>query len=322
MRTTGGEGASPDLPVAGTRWRHALALVVPALLAVIWGVSVAGVRPDDIGASGLASALPIAAILALAVLCVSFGLEIARSSARTSVLALHTLALIFMLHGAGSLIEQVPSFNVAWRHSGISDYIAAQGGVDQSLNAYFNWPGFFALTAVARDLGGMDGAIDLARWAPLVFNLLYLPPLIVIARAASDDRRLPWAAAWVFYLSNWVHQDYISPQGLVFLLYLAFVMIIVRWLNGTNDAELTPRQRAAMIGVCFLLLLGAVPSHQLTPFAMVAAALALVIVRACSVKTLPLIAAVLAVAWFVFAAGPYLSGHVAELKDEIGHLGA
>lgn len=302
------------------RSRHLLALATPVLAAAIWAVSVAGIQVEDVGALGLVSALPPAAFAALALLCVSFGLSISQLSVRTSVLALHVLALVFMLHGATALFEQVPTFNVTWRHAGISAYIAEHGGVDPSISAYFNWPGFFALSAAAGELAGLDGVLDLSRWAPLAFNLLYLPPLLLIARTVSDERRVPWAAAWVFYLASWVHQDYLSPQGLILLLYLGFVAIILRWLGRASPPE--RRARAALVGVCFILLLAAVPSHQLTPFAMLIAALALVAVGSCSARTLPAIAAVLVTAWLLFAAGPYLSGHLDQVKGSIGQLGA
>ena len=42
-----------------------------------------------------------------------------------------------------------------------------------------------------------------------------------VANAATDDVRLQWAAVWCFYLANWVYQDYLSPQGLTYALYLA-----------------------------------------------------------------------------------------------------
>jgi hypothetical protein len=308
---------APPLPFALPSKETMLSVAIAAIAAALWVSALTRVDLEQVGDLGLVQALPLEAFLALALVCGGFAWAISRPHVATPLLALYVVVLVFMLHGATSLFEQVPSFNVAWRHAGVAAYISETGGVDPSINAYFNWPGFFAFAALATETAGLDSAIGLARWAPLVLNLLYLPALLLLVRAVSDDRRLPWAAAWIFYLANWVHQDYLSPQGLILVLYLGFVAIALRWLGGPPVAT---RQRAALICVCFLLLLAAVPSHQLTPLAMVAAATALVLVRASTARLLPAIALVLAAGWLVFAAGPYLSGHIHDLSEDVGQV--
>jgi hypothetical protein len=312
---------APTAPVtpALLPWTEGLLPAGVAVVAAVgWSLALAQVDPDRIDDFGLVSALPVPAFLALGAICLSFAVAVTRPVMRTPVLALHVVALVFMLHGAPTVLEHVTSFAITWRHAGVTNYILEHGSVDPSINAYFNWPGFFALAALATKVTGVESPVELARWAPLVFNLLYLAPLLVIVRAATDDPRLPWAAAWTFVLANWVHQDYFSPQGLVFLLYLTVAAIALRWLR---DRARTP-QRAGLLVVCFVLLLAAVPSHQLTPFAMLGSLLVLVLVGTCTARLLPAIAAVLIVAWVVFAAGPYLSGHLSTLKGDVGKVGA
>ena len=164
----------------------------------------------------------------------------------------------------------------------------------------------------------------------------------------TSDPRLPWVAAWVFYPHHWVYQDYFSPQALAYFLYLALFAIVLRWFSHRREVGERPfrraaaatqalivipksvtsalrvedgggaphvasprlaRQRAALVAVCFLLVAAAVPTHQLTPYAILAGATALVVLRLCSFSMLPAIALVLTVTWSVFAAGPYLNGH-------------
>ena len=69
--------------------------------------------------------------------------------------------------------------------------------------------------------------MEMAGWSPLVFNLLYLPPLLVIFRWATDDARVWWLGLWVFFSANWVGQDYFSPQAVAFALWLAMLAALL-----------------------------------------------------------------------------------------------
>jgi hypothetical protein len=302
-------GAAVALP----SMRSVLAVAAACLAALMWTLAVARVEPNAMGDAGLVSTLPLDGFLALALICAAFGATLASRGPSGRLLAVQVLALVFMLYAVPYLVGGEASFNVAWRHVGISEYIAQHGAVDPDINAYFNWPGFFVLSAAATELAGAD-LLDVVPWMPFLTNLLYLAPLLLIARAASDDPRLPWAAAWVFYLTNWVYQDYLSPQGLTYVLYLALAGLLLTWMRG--------QRRSALLVACFLLVLAAVPSHQLTPFAMLTAVAALTMVRSNPFRSLPALLGVLIVSWVVFAAGPYLSGHLETLKDDIGHLGS
>jgi hypothetical protein len=324
----------------GRQWRLLLLSAPVLAAAAVWTVSLQSVEIRQVGGAGLVSALPLPAFVALAVACGSFAVAVSRARPSQSVLVLHLVLMIYMLYGATALIEQVPSFNVSWRHVGIAKSIVNHGYVTPETNAYFNWPGFFLLAGLATKLAGLGTPLQLVPWAPVVFELLYLAPLIVISRAATSDPRLPWVAAWVFYLTNWVYQDYFSPQALTYFLYLALFAVLLHWFSGRPAAAatrlfgratkvgstllvearpvgsnarrspLSPGQRAALVVICFALIAATVPSHQLTPFAMLAGATALVALRLCSVSTLPAIILVLTVTWSVFAAGPYLNGHL------------
>jgi hypothetical protein len=340
------------LPEPATRERNALAAAISAHWPValtaagtaLWTGEVIGVDPTDVGDSGLISALPATALVGLALACAGVAAAIARARTADHWLFAQLAALLFALYGAPSLIGDVTTFNVTWRHVGVSDYIAQHGSVNPDINAYFNWPGFFALSALAGELGGLDDVLGLARWAPLVYNLLYLGPLLLIGRSASDDPRFPWLSAAIFYLCNWIGQDYLSPQGLTFLLYLCLLAIILTWLGPCAPIDaparwrglrvprepasargghgLRPWERAALMGICCLIVAATVTSHQLTPFAMLASVAALVLLGRCSFRALPTIVLVLTVAWVLFAADAYVSGHVEQLKEDVGQLGA
>ena len=105
------------------------------------------------------------------------------------------------------------------------------------MNAYHNWPGFFALGALLTEVAGFNSALSFASWAPLFFNLIDLGALLLILRACTTDRRLIWLSVWFFYLTNWVGQDYFSPQGLNFFFYLVIMAILLQWFKMEPTAD-------------------------------------------------------------------------------------
>jgi hypothetical protein len=322
------------------------ALILAA--AALWIDSVRDVDIRRITDLGLVAALPLGAFVALGMATASFALTLRHPNVSTPLALLHLVALVVMLHGATSLIDDEPAFNVVWRHAGVTDYVMTTGTVNPDIDAYFNWPGFFILTALATHTAGLESALGLSGWAPVGFELLYLPALVVIARAFTADRRLAWIAVWLFYVTNWVGQDYLSPQAMGYLLYLAMVAVILTSLSrrtapylaewrerGTRlllrlrirrpgvaldeaepAAEVTPRQRAALLLICVVLIAATVGSHQLTPWMMLASLLLLVGLRRCTARGLPLITIVLLVAWMTYLATAYLDGHLKPLLGQ------
>ena len=64
---------------------------------------------------------------------------------------------------------------------------------------------------------GAKSAISFANWCAGSIRGLYLLPLMMIFRRATNDRRLIWLAVWTFYIANWIGQDYLSPQAFMLL---------------------------------------------------------------------------------------------------------
>ena len=72
----------------------------------------------------------------------------------------------------------------------------------------------------------------------------------LILRTLTIDRRLVWLAVWVFYLGNWVGQDYFSPQAFAYLLYLMLLAILVTWMRPAGWPGLAcarPARRGAAL---------------------------------------------------------------------------
>jgi hypothetical protein len=342
---------SPAARVAGRLRSAAPGAVHAALLLAAGAVWVGTLRRIDTrGFSdlGLVTALPLSAYAALALATVSFAFVLRHERVSTPLALLHVVVLVVMLHGATSLMDTEPPFNVVWRHAGVTDYVLQTGTVDPHIDAYFNWPGFFFLTALATRAAGLHTALGLSAWAPVVFELLYVPALVVISRTFTSDRRLAWTAVWIFYMTNWVGQDYLSPQAMVYLFYLAVVAVVLTCLTRTAAPDLpalrargarwltrmrirrpgvvlretgavhlvTPAQRSALVLVCIVLIAVSVASHQLTPWMLLASLTALVVLRRCTARGLPVITFVLLVAWLTYLAAAYLNGHLKPLLGQ------
>ena len=236
----------------------------------------------------------------------------------------HVGALVLMLHGTPAIIEEVPRFAVTWRHAGITDYIVQHGSVDPGIDAYFNWPGFFILCATFQELAGLGSLTGLARWGSLFFELLYLAPLLMIFRGFTRDRRVIWAAVFLFYATNWIGQDYFSPQAESLFLFLVIVGIVVRWFPAPAPAGRPAPlaglggQRAALMATLIVVFAAIVPSHQLTPLMALIGVAALVVFKRSDARGLPTLMAVMIAAWVVFMTVAYLSGHIEKITGSVG----
>lgn len=324
-------------------------VVIAALL--VWAGSLAAVDLNAMNDLGLVSVLPKAMLAALLLVTTSFCICLHRRELSEPLLALHLLALVVMLYAIPPLVEEVPRFAVTWRHIGVAEAISRTHEVDPTIDAYFNWPGFFALSAFATNVSGLD-ATSLAAWTPVALNVLYLGPLLLLLREVTDDRRVVWLGLLIFYLANWIGQDYFSPQGLNYFLYLVILLIVVRWFRRTGrsqvsvwiaqlvrrlpaaralepgtagrgaavDSGASGAQRAALMAILLGLFGTTVASHQLTPFAVLLAVTALVVFDRCSSARLPLVMMVLIGTWSAFLAVAYFKGHLASLTGNVGAL--
>ncbi len=196
---------------------------------------------------GLVSVLPAAFWAAAAVLMVSFCWIVVRAPGRWPVLGAHLLTLVVILHATPAIVYGTLRYSWAWKHVGVVDYIIHHGidfNLGGVLGVYQGWPGFFALNAFLTSGGGLQSALSYAPWALVVNDLLWLGPVLLIARAFTADWRMIWITAWVFELGNWVGQDYFSPQAFAFFLFLTVIAICLRWLGDDR-----PRPRWLRAGL-------------------------------------------------------------------------
>ena len=326
------------------------ALVLLALASAgLWVTGLQSIEPRAITDVGVVSEMTPPMFAAFVPLSIGFGLALRMRPLVVPLLAFQVAVLIFMLYGLGVMIHEVPRFSTTWVHAGITETITRTGELYPLADARFDWPVFFILLAFLTEVAGLENAIELAAWIPVLSNLLYIVPLLLIFSAATSDRRLVWLAIWVFGIANWVGQDYLSPQGFNYLLYLTILGILLRWFappssgsigwidrlrerifgplrpdavawqHSALDVSATAnRQRLILAGIVVLMYAVVVSSHQLTPFALLGSVAALVILRRCRLRGLPVLMAVMLGTWLSFMSVTYLAGHLPALLAQIG----
>jgi hypothetical protein len=295
---------------------------------------------------GLASVLPWSIYVSILFLCLGFILTLQQKTLREPLLFLHVCLLIMMLYGVTLPVEEAPRFNVTWRHAGLVDYVQRNEAIYPSSDAYLNWPGFFILSAFIAEVSGLKSILRLAPYASVFNNLLYLGALMMIFRSTTRNRRLAWLAIWLFYTTNWIAQDYFSPQGLNYFLYLTILGIILSWFQenpGTRFLEKlarvrflkflsiptptkkripkTPTTHPLALPLCLLvLIIFSVSSHQLTQFAILFCVTALTLFRFNSFRNLPFIIGIIIAIWMIFMAAAFLKGNLTSMLQDIGHI--
>jgi O-antigen/teichoic acid export membrane protein len=286
------------------------------------------------GGLGLISVLPPATLVGAALLITVFASLLWMNSEHRGLLLITLVATTVSLHALPAVIETEPRFGTAWQHLGFLDYIDRTGSAVPDLDARWSWPGFFALAAFVARACGVTDLSEVIRWWPVTIQLLYLVPMFLLVRSMRASWRAKWTGIWVFTLCGWVGQDYFSPQGFTFLLYLVFVAILLVWFRAPRvlwaarrpgEAEVEPadrRQRAVLLMVLIGLFAATVPAHQLTPFVMLGVLAVLVVVGRSELRGLPILFAVLVAVWIGYMAEPYWSGHFDDLFGGVGGVGS
>ncbi|MGW7574816.1 lipopolysaccharide biosynthesis protein [Streptomyces sp. NPDC054765] len=288
---------------------------------------------DRMNGLGLISVLPAATLAGVVLLVAAFGAALWLSRPRPVLLTAVLLLTVVALHALPAVLETEPRFPTAWQHLGFLDHLGRTGSAVPDLDARWSWPGFFAGVQFVAGACGVTDFTEVLRWWPTAVQLLSLAPLFLLLAAVRASWRAKWCAAWLFALCGWVGQDYFSPQGFTYLLYLAFVAILLVWFREPRpvwvrrrpgEAEVRPAGRGQLVvllGVLVVLFAASVAGHQLTPFVMLGVLTVLVLTRRCRLYGLPLLLGVLVVAWVGFLAEPYWSGHFDELFGGLGGIG-
>ena len=314
-----------------------------------------GVHVSRLNGLGLISVLPVVSLLGITVLAVAFSVGLCLPRAYPTVLGATLAGMVICLDGVTVFTEPEPRFPTSYQIAGFIEYVSRTGHTAPGLDAYFSWPGFFGVVAFLQRITGHYDMIPVLRWWPVTIDMACLVPLYLIMRNLRASWRAKWLAAFLFEVGNWVGQDYFSPQSFNYLLYLAFIAILLTWFGLRPRAATPPppakpeassgivswlrssysmlvpgeiesrpssrAERAMLLAILLGIFVVSVTSHQLTPFDMIAACLGLVAVRRCTITGLPVLLAVIVTGWVSFAAVGFWSGHLSALFGDLGNLG-
>jgi hypothetical protein len=328
-----------------------IGLGLGALALWLWTVSTA--RFSTMDSYGLVSVVHGPFFLGLALLAGGLALEVQRVVPHTGRMLFLTLVLVLFLFGTACAIEPVSALYDSWLHSGFSQYIIDHGHSLNGFDARFSWPGAFSLAAVVASFAGQHDTLGFIRWFPLFIEGLYLAPLLTIARFSGVDRRTAWFGVVLFYSTNWIYQDYFSPQALNYLFFLVVIGVaLALWQprRGSHSARGTSvlavrvaQTRAALtrarvagrdtidtypsavtivlVLVLGLILLAAAMSHQLTPYALLVALAMLLLSRRLGRPEIIVLGGLFAAGWLSLGASNYWAGHLNAIFGSVGQLG-
>ena len=330
----------PAVRERGLAGRAALGVLVGAL--ALWWWAVEDVDLEAMSTYGLISVVPLPYLGAVTLVAAVAGWALRRPRPDPLVLTACALSLIVILFGFLNVADSAASFRTAWVHVGFIDHISQYGERAEGYDARFSWPGFFAAGAVLVHLAGMPDAEPLLRWAPVVYQALAIPGLLVIGRVVGGDARTAWLGVLLYGCFNWFSQDYLAPQATVLLLYLAVLATLLatsvppdpagrgavsRLLGGLRTVPPRPpwlsAPRALAVEVVLLLLCAAmVVSHQLTPVTLIGLLLAFAVAGATRFRQLWLLMALAFLGWFSFGAEDFWRGHLQQVFGDVGQVGS
>jgi hypothetical protein len=204
-------------------------LLLPLSVA-LWAIGVHETNASHLGPFGLVTSLAPLFYLGVVGLFVYFLIELRREHPDPRKLALVAIVVVVALYGTAALVYPDGRYPWLYKTLGIVQYVNVHGQLNRHIDIYQNWPGFFAVAAWFDKVAGLASPVAYAKWAQMVFELAALPLLYVIFRALGLTVRQQWLAIVLYFSSNWIGQDYLSPQGLGTVLSLGVLALACRYL--------------------------------------------------------------------------------------------
>ena len=186
-------------------------------------------------------------------------------------LALPVLSLSSIVAASQAVMYREPTVVVAARHVGLVDYLLVNGRLDRSTDIYQAWAGLFASAALnvrAADIGDLFGY---AVW----WGVLAVPVMVLAVRSLAGvflDRRRAWLAGLLFGLGSSLNTSFFAPQVLGFVMAVTVLALLA--VPAGSLGGLSTRVRvltAALISIPLAL------THQISPYMLVLALVALAV---------------------------------------------
>lgn len=243
--------------------RRFLSSALSGAALMLWAVAVPGLPGTDASYFGLLFSGTGPLLVAAIALC-ACALLVAVRFRQPGPAAVAVGAAIVVSRATTFVATEVPLYDWTYKHLAVVDYIMDHGLIQpDGTDIYAQWAAFFVTSAWFSEVTGV-APIDVAHcFAPVIHVVLALTGYSG-ARVLGLSRRTAATAAFLLEVTNWVGQDYFSPQA--WSLTLAYGMIVLLLVSRSHRA-------AGMLAV--VVYAAIVPTHQLTPFWAVAVAAAL-----------------------------------------------
>ncbi|MFZ6993534.1 glycosyltransferase [Curtobacterium sp. RRHDQ66] len=225
---------------------------------------------------------------------------------------------------AQAITYGMPTVMAAARHIGVLEYIRQYGGTNPAADIFQTWSGLFAAGAWVADVGGIQNAMVIAAWVPVLLAFSTTLASGVLASHWLPGSRRPWIAAFLIAMTGSLNTTYFSPQSIGILLSLVILVLATGPLRSVDvasaDGTVAAKPRARKVGLSRIIGIAAIGivlavTHQISPYLTVAALVVLVVFRLVRPWWLPLVVLVPAV---VFAV---MNGNVLDKFLSLANVG-
>jgi nicotinamide riboside transporter PnuC len=287
---------------------------------VVWALALPSVEPYAAGGWGLAQILPPATWVGTILVVGAWAAAIVRRQGGPALRVGGLFATIAVLYGLQPATEPLPRTTTVWLHLGFVQRFAETGQTAQGIDARFSWPGMFAGWGFLERAARVTSLVAIANWHPVAIAVLFAGLTLAVARRLGADPRRAWLAVAIVMVSNWIEQDYFSPQGQFHLVSLLIFALVIP-LPGRRTSPVA-------IGIVLVLTGALVVSHQLSPALLALQLIVLAVAerRAVGRWGLPAAVAIVVacaeVAWLSFGAREFWTGQLPILLDGFGQVGS
>ncbi len=239
----------------------------------LWAFALITIKNSGLhlGAYGLVGSLPPSFFAACAALSLAFILNLGTPGAdrwRDALFVCQIALLLAFLFVTPALIEPFPRFRTTYKVVGLTYLCIANGAVNPAASILLNWPSawtlFSAMFQVA--LPSPDTlSVFVKYYAPLI-EVAYGVVLYVLFRPFLSKKQI-YLALFLFYSMNYVGQDYLSPQSVAYLLFLAYLALTFVYIIRPPSTTMR-YPTVATSSLLFIIFLSLVATHFLTSLAL------------------------------------------------------
>jgi hypothetical protein len=301
------------ISVSGTKELAAKAGTSVAIILLTYSVLITKL---SFGSYGLIHSLPLTYFIGLSLLVACSVILWNDSEKNFGIITIQLIAFLAGLWLVPFIIEQVPS-RTSYFCAGFVEYIVRQGTLNPEVAFYHNWPGFSILNAILVNVLGLTDFTKLMGLTPFFSNCLYFLALCLLRRfmCKQDLATAWWPMVWMFFIANYLGQDYFSPQGMAYFLFLIFVGLLLISQETDNYASGSTGRILQLLFFCSITI-----THALTSIIAVVAFFILGFRREKWLSSLFITVIVILISWTFYGAFAYFSGHISGMLNELFNL--